>query len=230
MDFKKPVFVVLAIVALVIAISWNLIGNYIKNKNTANTATNTTTNTAVETTTVTDLTNATAADFTQTISDEYALANQKASAANSQNQLCGIEVVIGSGLTQDSVSTRYIYTTGPSDTNNWIFNVKQTSQSFIRSLIPKEDYLGEMATFSPANWKKSYVEALQIAEQSGGATWRSNNSGSFNGVDMTLKAGTGTNPVVWQINYLSSDVMSTQFQVVINASSGAVVTNSSSSN
>lgn len=79
-------------------------------------------------------------------------------------------------LTPDTGNEVYVFGSA-SDLDNWFtYSVSQETGKSVRAIIPKADYLGN--TLTPINesfWTMNYVQALQLAEQNGGATFRVNN-------------------------------------------------------
>jgi hypothetical protein len=215
MNFKKPIYIILAIVALGIAITWNYIDTKVKSKQQADQA-----QTDQETAeTIADLSNAKPADYDTITKEEYALSNTKALEVNQLLRLNAVLVSIGTDLQPSGVQTRYVYSTGVNAKENWIFTINQNSGSFIRSMIPREDYLGAYPVLDTKLWLQNYVAALHTAEKNGGSSWRDSNSGSFLGITMTLKMEAAV--IVWEVDYRASDI--DDLVLTINANTNALV-------
>ena len=213
--WKNPIFIGVVVLALLLAIGWSAYSNSAKKK-TAQTATQTTSGSTA--TQVSNLTNFDPTDFDTIVKNEYAMALSKAQATDQQNQLGEVEVEIGPSLLPADTNTRYIFTSAADTANNWMITVAETSQSFIRASVPKDDYAGNLTAVSVSNWKYNFVTALQIAEKNGGQTWRDSNT--LTGAKLTLKnnsAGT----LIWLIDYSSSNG---DFTITLNASDGTVIT------
>jgi len=213
--WRNPIFIGIIVVSLVLAIGWSIYSNNAKKKSTQTASQQTTGST---TTTISNLTNFDPSDFKDTTQKEYALAQSKAVTANAQNQLGQIEAEIGSSLLPADVNTRYLFTSPADSVNNWMITISETSQSFIRALIPKEDYAGNITAINTANWKYNFVTALQLAERNGGQSWRDSNT--LTGVKMTLK-NNGAGTLIWLIDYSSG---SSDFTITLNAIDGTIIT------
>ncbi|MEI7792240.1 MAG: hypothetical protein WCI57_02005 [Candidatus Berkelbacteria bacterium] len=207
--FKQPIFLGILAVALVITIIWSFIAN--KNSASSTTTQQTTTGSTVQATT-SDLTNATPSDFDNTVKDEVTAATKFALEFNPEFKLSVIEVVIGSNLQQSSIVTRYAFSTTKDVRNNWVYTTNQSDGSFIRALIPKADYLGDIVPINASLWKYNYISALQQAEKSGGSDWRSKNT--LLDVTLTLKESADLKKLYWTISYRSADSTDT---IVIDA-------------
>lgn len=211
MEFwKRPIFWVVVVVVLAVA-GWS----YYSKQKTASQNTATQTQTPV----VSNLTNLDPTDFDDSVKSEFALANAKAAEANTAYKISAIEVNISKDLTVDSINTRYIYS-APTDTkNNWMITISATNQSYIRALIPKDDYAGAVTPFDVTAWKYNYVTALQLAEKAGGLDWREANT--LTAVKLTLKnIGTG-NQLAWSVEYSANEGTKT---INLDATSGKEIT------
>jgi len=219
MDFKKPVFMILAIVALIVAIVWNYAETAIKNKQEKAKQEQEQQVVQSQPEEIINLTNLKIEDFKQLFDEEYALANSKAIEAVPNNRLCGIEVNIASSLEPATVNSRYIYTTSSEARDNWVFTIQQSSQAYIRASIPKEDYAGNLTQIDTQKWQTSYLAALQAAEKAGGLQWRETNLSNFNGMRLTLKTDSAKKKPVWEVVYLGNfDVAN--FIITLDAETG----------
>ena len=100
-----------------------------------------------------------------------------------------------------------------------MITISEPSSSFIRALVPKSDYLGNLQQMDTKYWKYNYVTALQLAEKNGGQDWRSKNT--LASVKLTLRHTGANNWLLWIVEY-SSD--SDKLTVTLDANSGKVVT------
>ena len=213
--WKSPIFYGIIVLALVSAIGWSLYSNYTAKKKAAQTASQ---QAATATTKVSNLTNFDSTDFDTVVQQEYALALSKAQTANPTNQLGQVEIEIGSSLLPADTNTRYLFSSPADTVNNWMITISETSQSFIRAMVPKEDYAGNITTINVANWKYNFVTALQIAEKNGGLTWRDSNT--LTGAKLTLKnSSAGT--LIWLVEYSGSNG---NFSITLDAGTGTVIT------
>jgi hypothetical protein len=215
MDFlKQPIFYVIVVVAVSIAAIWTYIGDKVKNK-TEEAPTSQATQEEVK---IYNLTNLTPGDFDSAVRDEYALAVDKANAYDPAFKLSSIEVTVDEKLNPSSINTRYIFSSPADKTNNWTITITAVSQNYLRALVPKEDYAGDLLLIDVSLWKYNYVTALQLAEQFGGLMWREQNT--LTGVKLTLK--NVEDKLLWIVEYSSSDNSKT---IKLDANSGKVVNN-----
>lgn len=105
----------------------------------------------------------------------------------------------------------------PEDANNWwTYSLAEQTGKVVRSITPKEDYLG--TDFQPIKeeyWQISYIEALAEAEKNGGTSFRADNPSSQ--INMVLAQ---TNPkgwLWWQIEYKAA---SSNLKILVNAADG----------
>lgn len=209
---KQPIFIGMVVIALVIAVIWNFVSSKPQKTNTTETQTKT------EQQEVSNLTNITSSDFDPITRKELEIANAKAIEAKADNLLAAIEINIGSDLQAAGVNTRYIYNAKSDPKNNWMITVSQNSGSFIRALVPKDDYIGEVPTMNTKLWKYNYVTALQLAEKNGGLSWRESNT--LTGVKLTLRHSGEKNWLLWIVEYSGS---SANLTIKLDANSGKVV-------
>lgn len=214
--FKQPIFIGFLVVAVIGAFIWNYADLFKKKKAETTTETAQTQNVKIS-----NLTNLTASDFDPMIKREQTVANQKALEQNKDNKIAGVVINIGSNLLPTSVVTRYVYNSAADKTNNWVITFSTDSSSYLRSVVPKEDYLGDLKQFDTNLWKYNYVTALQLAEKNGGQAWRETHS-DFSGAKLTLKILGENNWLEWIVEYTSP---SANFMIYLDANSGKVVTN-----
>lgn len=221
--FRTPIFYAIVGVAIVLTIGWAIYDN-IAAKRAAKNAASTTETTTTETATTTDipvsnLTNLDPADFDAIVKRESALADQKALEVGSGYLLSTIEVSFGQNLSPDSTSSRYVYSSTADAKNNWMITIAQTSGNYLRALVPKDDYLGDLSAINTKLVKYNYVTALQLAEKAGGMSWRENNK--LLSVKLTLRHSGANNWLLWIVQYASSE---RDFTVQLDANSGKVIT------
>jgi len=71
-------------------------------------------------------------------------------------------------LNPKSLSQTFVFGSG-SDTNNWFTYSIDTSEKFVRAVIPKSDFLGiDLQPIAETYWKTNYISALQTAYANGG--------------------------------------------------------------
>lgn len=167
---------------------------------------------------VSNLTNLDPTDFDDVVKKEYALSNEKALQADPNRKLCAIVVEIGKNLTPEVVNTRYVFAK-QGETDNWMITISEVSKNYIRALIPKSDYLGDLPEINSKLWKYNFVTALQLAEKEGGLSWREKNT--LNGITLTLRHTGANNWLLWIVEYKGENG---NFTLKLDANSGKVVT------
>lgn len=208
--FKRPVVIILILVAIVGALIWSYVTKAIEQNKQAKQAESSSTTTL-------DLTTADAKDFDEVVKKELATANAKALENSASNRLVAVELTLPS-LQINSGDTRYIFSSGDSSTENWTITFAQSTDAYLRASIPKEDYLGTLPAINTNLWKFNYVTAIQIFEKNGGLDWRNNNG--LSDAVITLKHGGKNNWLVWYMVYKSGDA---SFSRMIDANSGKII-------
>ncbi len=209
--FKKPVTIIIILVAILIALGWSYYTSWSENKNTSVPIDQTPVQIA-------NLANVDASEFDEVVRDEYAVAKTKAQEVNATNTLRAIEVELPS-VKINSGNNRYVFANPEDTNNNWTITISQLTGNYIRALIPKSDYVGELQELDTKLWKFNYVTALQIAEENGGLTFRENNS--IAGIKLTLKHVSPDSWLLWNVVYTSST--GKELSVKIDSNSGKVI-------
>lgn len=150
----------------------------LKSRTTDNTTTSTapeTTESTTQTPTVSDLTTLAPATFDTDLTTHFTLGSAAATAWKPDAVISYVSVTLPT-LTPNTGSEVYVFGSA-SDLDNWFtYSVSQETGKSVRAIIPKADYLGSQLTpINQAYWSMNYVQALQLAEQNGGATFRINN-------------------------------------------------------
>lgn len=212
--FKRPIFIIIVIVAIVGALVWSYVAKTIQSNKQKQAQTETTP------VTITDLTNVDPTLYDEPVKSEFATARAKAEEVDPKYQLASISVEIPASLGLKSANSRYIFVKDKDTVNNWTITFAADTGNFIRALIPKDDYIGNPPAIDTKLWKFNYVTALQITEKDGGKTWRENNE--LRGITLTLKHGDPNNWLSWSVNYQGS---SGGFVRKIDANSGKIIEN-----
>lgn len=210
-DRRRIIYLAITVV-VVIALGW---AYYSNKKNSQNKKT-----TIPPPATVSNLTNLDPTDFDAAVKNEYAIATAKAAEVKPDYKIAELDVNVDKTLSVDSINTRYIFS-APSDTsNNWMITIAATTQSYIRALVPKDDYAGNVTPFDTSHWKYNYVTALQLAEKAGGLDWR--NSNTLVAVKLTLKQDDAKNNLLeWIVNYSGADNINKT--IILDATSGKAI-------
>jgi len=214
MNFRSPIVFVIIIVAVVIVAGWAYFENRSAEKKRQEAAI-----VAETPKPVSNLANLDPTDFDAVVKKEVAVATEKAVAVNPEFKISAIEVEIGQDLLPESTNTRYVFSAPTEKDNNWMITVAQVSRNYIRALIPKSDYLGEVEPINAGLWKYNYVTALQLAEKAGGLDWREKNE--LQSLKMTLRHAGAKKWLLWIVEYKGT---SGDLVIQLDANSGNVVT------
>lgn len=218
--FKKPVVIIIVAVAIIAALVWSYVDKRIQQNKAADAAKK-----AEESVqTITNLSNIDPKDYDTLVKNEYAAATAKALDANPKNVFSALVVELPGTLEVNSGNDRFIYASPTDKANNWTITFSELTGNFIRAIIPKEDYLGNLTVVNTNLWKFHYVTALQIAEKNGGKDWREKNTPT--GVTLTLKHGEPNDWLTWTVEYQSK---TDKLVKKIDANSGKLIENISTS-
>lgn len=218
--FRKPVFLIILVAALIIAGFWAYFSNRSSQSSTSTSSNNSTTATTTSTTeTISNLTNIDPKTLTDVINAQLTLADAKATETDKKLQLSAIEVVLPGSLVQGAGDTYYIYSSTSDTANNWVIAISNTDNKFVRSKTVKADYMGNVTAINRTYLKTSYVSAIQIAEKNGGKDYRQGNT--MTSVKLTLKNSDPKGWLYWVVEY---STQTSQKQFKIDASTSAIVT------
>ena len=179
----RPAKMLIVRIGIIAAIALTLTG-CLKSKSpstttdtTQNTTTDTTTTSNTSTTpTVSDLTSILPSSFDTDISAHFAQGTAAAKAWHTDAVVSYVSVALGTNLTPKKGNEVYVFGSA-SDLDNWFtYSLSQDTGKSVRAIIPKADYLGDKITpINTTYWSMNYIQALQLAEQNGGATFRTAN-------------------------------------------------------
>ncbi|MEI6144678.1 MAG: hypothetical protein WCP91_03725 [Candidatus Berkelbacteria bacterium] len=223
--FRKPIFLIIMAAALIVAGIWAYVSN--RKSQTAATTTSTTSTTATTTTTdttadISNLTNIDPAVVNDAINAQLTLADAKAAEVDKKLVLSAIEVDLPGALERGSGISYYIYTTTGDKNNNWVIGISNADSKFVRSWTSKADYMTGVTAINRSNLKKNYVAAIQSAEKGEGKIFRE--AGTLTAAKLILKNADPNNWLYWFVEY---DASANQKQFKVDASTGALVTDSS---
>ncbi len=149
----------------------------------------------------------------QSINDHKALADQKGKGWRNDAQLYRYSVKFDSNFTIGQITENFTYGSPADAYNWWTVTISGKNSKVVRALIPKEDFLGTNVPAIPQRfWKINYVEALQLAESNGGATFRKSHSDTQ--VSATLMIDQPKNYLWWIVEYQSSSL--DPYRILIN--------------
>lgn len=118
---------------------------------------------------------------------------------SSQAALVNITVKL-TGPTKEGGTLTYVFDSPEEPGLHYTISYKLDSGSYVRAIIPEEDFLGGgLRPIELRYWKTSYVEALQIAEKNGGADFR--RDGPVTSISLTLQHGEPRGWLWWTVEY-----------------------------
>lgn len=212
--FKRPVTILIVVIAIIIALIWSYINNLSEKKKAAEEAARIEAETKSQ---MIDLSNIDPAEYDNVVKTEYASAKEKAESINPNFKLAAIQVSMPS-LSLNSGETRYIFVNDEDKINNWTISFSQSTGNYLRAIIPKDDYMGNPAIMDTTLWKFNFATAFQIADKNGGSDWRNKNS--LNNIELTLKHNNDKSRLVWIVKYSGNN---SEFIKYIDSSSGNIV-------
>lgn len=143
------------------------------------------------------------------------LAKTKAKAWKADAYLAAYNLKIPQSLASTEAAETFVFGS-PSDQTNWWTISLDKKGGYIRASIPKEDYLGQnLQPIDEKAWVKNYIEALQIAEKSGGSDFRTKNPESE--ISMVLAQTTPNNWLWWKLDYQAA---TTNMTILVSARDG----------
>lgn len=131
-----------------------------------------------------------------------------------------VSVEVPASLAPDAGNEVYVFGSPKDATNWWTYSIAEENGKFVRAIIPKEDYLGaDVVPINTEYWQMNYVEALQLAEGSGGASFRSAHEGTRVTTFLSQRSPRGW--LWWTVEYTAptGDV----FTLLVNPFRGEVV-------
>lgn len=219
-DFlKKPVFIIIFLVAIVVAGIWAYVSNRNQNKAEEKAAEEQSTNDSQAETLVADLTNIDAGELNDSIKSQAETADSNATSADNRNRLIAIDIQLPKSLAQGSGTANYVYSSTADRIYNWVISISNSSEAFVRSKVYKNDYLGELTAINRDFLKLNYVQALQIAEKNGGLDFR--NYYDISSVRLVLKNGDPKGWLYWYVTYTATGQVKS---IQIDANTGAIIT------
>lgn len=157
-------------------------------------------------------------DFDAMIKSQYATSKEKAVLANPKFQLSAIEIQLPPTLEKSAGTSRYIFSSPDDTANNWSIAISNENNEYMRALIPKDDYFGEVIPINTTLWKFNHVTAMQLAEKNGGESFRKNNN--LSSVRITLRHMLSAEILYWVVEYKGG---SSIFRIQIDASTGNII-------
>lgn len=142
-----------------------------------------------------------ATTFDASVTATYDKAEADAKAWKSNAELVMVSVKLPSDLSLNNATQTYTY--GSSDETKywWTYSYAEQTTKYVRALVYREDYLGSTLKAIPKNyWRTNYVEAFQIAQNSGGgADFMANNQNVS--VTETLSVSDPKGYLWWLVEY-----------------------------
>jgi hypothetical protein len=171
--------------------------------------------------TVSDLTTLAPTSFDSDLAAHYAQGLAAAKIWHPDAVVSYVSVALGTSLAPKSGKEVYVFGSA-GDLDNWYtYSVSQDTGKSVRAIIPKADYLGDKITpINTAYWLMNYVQALQLAEQNGGATFRIANPNPQ--ITVTLSNRTPRGWLWWTVDYRTAGTTSKSLALLINPNLGGV--------
>lgn len=114
----------------------------------------------------------------------------------------GISLKLPANFQPSELENTFVFGSNQDIKNWWTYTTQ--SDGFLRALIPKEDFLGNtLKEIDQSFWKKSYLDAVKIAEANGGVKFRSENSTPQ--ILVLLRRGEPNDWLWWEIIYKSQN-------------------------
>jgi len=150
-------------------------------------------------------------------SNNLAIAKAKAAEWKNDAVLTAYNVKVPADLTSIDPEETFIFGS-TQDTFNWWTISISADGSFIRALIPRQDYLGnELQPITQTAWQKTYLEALNTAEANGGLTFRAQNPEAQ--ISLILEQAQPNNFLWWVVTYQGAN---NSLKVRISARDGGI--------
>lgn len=153
-----------------------------------------------------------------TIRENLAKAKVAAKLWKDDAQLTGVVLKISPEITAGNLTETFVFGSPQDSTNWWTYSISEKESKIVRSLTPKEDYLGtDLQPIKEEYLKTSYIEAIKSAEANGGTNFRAKDANTQINVVLTQ-----TNPkgwLWWQIEYQSAD---SKLKILVNTADGKV--------
>lgn len=133
-------------------------------------------------------------------------------------QLVGLALKISPEVTAGNLTETFVFGSPQDSANWWTYSISEKTSKIVRSLTPKEDYLGSDLQPIKENYlKTSYIDAIKSAETAGGENFRAKDANTQ--INVLLAQ---TNPkgwLWWQIEYQSNN---STLKIIVNADDGKV--------
>lgn len=150
----------------------------------------------------------------------YDGAETKAKAWKPDAKLYLVSVKLPSDLSLNTSTQTYTYGSSGVPDDWWTYSYAESTGKYVRALIPKEDYLGDVTKLIDKNyWRTNYVEAFQIAEINGGSAFRQANDNVT--IILTLSQGEPKGWLWWLVEYKA--INGNNLKIRINPSNKTVV-------
>lgn len=138
----------------------------------------------------------------QKIKENLVRAKVAAESWQKNAQFIAVVLKVNPEMQVNTLTETFVFGSSSTPNDWWTFSISENNGKIVRSLTPKEDFLGtEFQPINEPNWKTSYVEALNAAEDSGGLAFRSKNPNT--NINISLVQTSPKNWLWWKIDYLA---------------------------
>lgn len=149
-----------------------------------------------------DLTNTDPLTIKTIVENNFNLAKQKATEWKGDAQFYSMTVKLPPDLSLNNATETYVFGSESDRDYWWTIAIAESTNKYIRALIPKSDYLGNLLRPVAMDYlKTTYLQAFQVAENYQGAAYRTANNGTE--VTITLSHGEPKNWLWWIVEYKS---------------------------
>lgn len=136
------------------------------------------------------------------LKEELSKAKESAKGWRENAQFIAILIKVTAEMKAEATTKTFVFGSGDDTNNWWTYSISGETGNIVRSLTPKEDFLG--TNFAPIKedyWQGSYIDALQIAENAGGTAFRANNLDSQ--INILLAQTDPKGWLWWQVEYIA---------------------------
>ncbi|MCL5407218.1 MAG: hypothetical protein M1429_01855 [Patescibacteria group bacterium] len=133
-------------------------------------------------------------------------------------QLVGLVLKISPDITAGNLTETFVFGSPQDPANWWTYSISEKESKIVRSLTPREDYLGNnLQPIKEDYLKTSYIDAIKAAEAANGANFRAKDANTQINVLLTQANPNGW--LWWQIEYQSAD---SKLKILVSADNGKV--------
>lgn len=150
--------------------------------------------------------------LTETLAQEFEMAQNLATAWRSDAEPVAVTVTWPPNLARGRAKRVYVFGSPTETATWWTVAMHEQTGERVRSLIPKEDYLGpNVAPIARKYWQVNAVQALQIADGEGGKQFRQEHPGAQVSASLITQGPKGW--LWWIVSYRGEDNQTLQVRI-----------------